>query len=209
MVDLKVINGRIKKIGNGETTFKQELATLSRELLEYVPSTGDIDAVNRLIAVLSPLNKDKVTAFFKAFLSHKLDKGVFGKKSTNKDMVAKRNKAITMFLSVESNNVWTWLAEKAKPVERQRKAKDLGKAVERAVEAAIATEDNPDAIDLREVLKRTIRACIGGGMKLSEIMETFESVAKEEAQPEIIKAEKPEETAPTAELVKAPRRRAA
>jgi hypothetical protein len=180
MVDLKVINGRIKKIGNGENTFKQELGVLSRELLDYVPTTGDIDAVNRLIAVLSPLNKEKVTSFFKTFLAHKLDKGVFGKKSTNKDMVAKRVAAITSFLSVEDNTVWTWLAEKGKAVKREAKPKALGKAVEKAVEAAISTEDNPDAIGMREVLKRTIRACIGSGMKLSEIMTAFEDVVKEE-----------------------------
>lgn len=212
MVDLKVINGRIKKIGNGETTFKQELATLSRELLEYVPATGDIDAVNRLCAVLTPVNKDKAVQFFRAFLSHgwNKDEGRFGSKSKNKDMVSKRMSAVTAFLSSEGNNIWTWAAEKAKPAERSARPKrDLGKAVENAIARAIETDNNPDAIDMREVLKRAIRACINGGMKLTEIMATFEDVAKEEqkAQSELIKTE---ETKPSADIIKAePRRKAA
>lgn len=182
MVDLKVINGRIRKIGNGENTFRTEMGVLSRELLVYVPDTGDIDAVNRLMAVLTAKNKELAQKFFQTFLAHKWDAKElrFGKKSTNKEMIAKRKKLTADFLSSDTATIWTWMAEKAKPVERPAKPKEFAKKLENLVHDAL--EDEKEAIDIKAML----RAIINGGAKLSDIFAALDEIANED-KAEIVK----------------------
>lgn len=192
VVALKTINGRITKIKNGENTFRTEMGILSRELLSYVPETGDIDAVNRLMAVLNPKNKELAQKFFQTYLPHKWDTKElrFGKKSTNKEMVAKRRNLTNTFLSNESNTIWTWMAQKAERVERPAKPKDYAKKIETLAHAAL--EDEKEAIDIKAML----RAIINAGAKLSDIMEALDEVAKEQ-QAEIVKADgKPKDEKP-------------
>lgn len=183
VVALKTINGRITKIKNGENKFREEMGVLSRELLSYVPETGDIDAVNRLMAVLNPKNKELAQKFFSTFLPHKWDTKElrFGKKSTNKEMIAKRRNLTTTFLSNEGNTIWTWMAEKAKPVERVAKPKKYAEKIEHLVSAALT--DEKEAIDIKAML----RAIIHAGAKLADIMSALDEVAKEEAA--IVKAD--------------------
>lgn len=164
-IKLEQINARIATISAGERTFKTEMGLMSRELLTYINENGDIDAVNRLLGVLSPANKEKTKAFFSHHLpySYNVKSQRFDGKSKNKDVVAKKAKEMTAFLADVDNTIWTWLADqvKAEPV---AKPKEYEKKIEALVKKAL--EDKDENIPVGAV----IRAIIKGGASLAEIM---------------------------------------
>ena len=59
MANLATINTKIEALAQAEKVTKAVLSELSRELLDYVlvDGTHDIAAVNRTLAVLTPMNK--------------------------------------------------------------------------------------------------------------------------------------------------------
>ena len=163
-MDLKTINRQIAVIGKGELSFKAEMADASRNFIEYIRENGDIDVVNRLMAVLTPINREKVRAYFNHFLPYTWESKAarFGGKSKNKDVVAKKEKLSAAFLADEQNNLWTWFAEQAAaPV---AKPKEYEKKIEALVKKAL--EDKEEHIPVGAV----IRAVIKGGASLAEIM---------------------------------------
>ena len=164
-ITLKAINARIATIGNGELSFKQEMGTVSRDILVYIRENGDIDAVNRLMAVLSPINKEKTKQYFNHFLPYtwEMKASRFGSKSKNKDVVTKKEKLADEFLADKAANIWTWIADQnsAEPV---AKPKEYEKKIEALVKKAI--EDKEEHIPVSTI----IRAVIKAGASLSEIM---------------------------------------
>lgn len=164
-ITLAIINARIATIGTGEMSLKKELGIISRELLEYIYENGDIDAVNRLVNVLTPKNKEAAKAFFAFFLPYQWDNKAlkFGSKSKNKDIVAKRLKEKNAFLAMPEATIWTWLADKdaKEPV---AKAKEYEKKIEALVKRSL--EDTEEHIPASAV----IRAIIKAGVSLAEIM---------------------------------------
>ncbi len=167
-VKLEVINARIGVIGNGERTFKAEMSAISREMIGYIAENGDIDAVNRLLAVLTPVNKEKTRSFFSHHLPYNWDAKTlrFGSKSKNPEVVAKKKKIADNFLADEKADIWSWVAEQAshKP---EAKAKEYEKKIEALVKKAI--EDKDENIPVSAV----IRAVIKAGASLAEIMEAL------------------------------------
>lgn len=129
MLTLKQINGKITKIRNAEKVTKAVLGELSRELLEYVQETGDIQPVNKLVAVLTPMNKRTAILFFTHFLPYNTEEGTFTKK--------KRNGTFDLaneFLATE-DTIWDWAADNIKVEQKeidwaQRLTKDMTKAIE-------------------------------------------------------------------------------
>jgi hypothetical protein len=166
-VKLEVINARIAKIGNGELTFKQELGILSRELPDYVNFGGDIAAVNRLLDVLTPANREKVKEFFMAMLPYSYSQmsGKFDGKNKNPQVIEKRAKALADFLADEDATIWTWLAQKnADKGAANGKPKEYEKKIEALVKKSL--EDKDEAINVASILRATIK----GGASLAEIM---------------------------------------
>lgn len=175
---LKQINSRITKIGNGERTFREEMSQVSRELLTYIRENGDIDAVNRLLGVLTPTNKENAKKYFKNFLPYSFDNQAdrFGGKSKNKEMVDKKNKLVDEFLKDENNNMFTWVKRSAPP--REQKPKDLAKEVAKVVDRALT--DEKEGIDVKTLLKTVLRQAIADEkMKLADIFAVVEDVVKE------------------------------
>lgn len=165
-VTLKAINAHIVAIGNGEQSFKKEMGEVSRDLLTYVSETGDIDAVNRLIDVLTPINRERARTYFTNFLPYTVEKGGrYGSKSKNKNLVEKKEKLCAEFLKAPQHNIWTWLVEKqgapavARPKEYEKKISQL-------VKRALTDKDEKERVEPAAVL----RAIINGGVKLSDIM---------------------------------------
>ena len=109
-----VVYGRLEAIMAAEKITRVELGAMSRELLMYVPDTNDIDIVNRLLGVLTPVNRRTAIIFFQNFLPWDAEKDAekvfvrFGKKHKGERRVTKKMTEITKFLSDESNNIWTW-----------------------------------------------------------------------------------------------------
>lgn len=166
-ITLKEINTVIATISKGEMTFKQKMGQLSRDMLTYVRVGGDIDAVNRLLAVLTPKNKEMVKKFFNHHLPYTWEtkSARFGSKSKNGDVVAKKEKEAKAFLSDGENTIWTWLTEQANH-EPVAKPKEYAKKIEDLVRKAIdATKDEHIPVSV------VIRACIKAGCSLAEIIE--------------------------------------
>lgn len=175
---LKTINARIGKIGNGERTFREEMSHVSRELLTYIRDNGDIDAVNRLLGVLTPKNKENARKYFINFLPYQWNRQEdrFGSKSKNKDVVAKKNKAIEAFLADEANNLFTWAGRTQQP--REQKPKDYAKEVSNVVDKALS--DDKNGVDVKTVLKSVLKTAIADEkMKLADIFDLVNSVVAE------------------------------
>lgn len=109
-----VVYGRLEAIMAAEKITRVELGAMSRELLMYVPQTRDIDIVNRLLNVLTPVNRRTAIIFFKHFLPWDVENdadGVFskfGKMHKGDKKVARKIKLIAEFLAIEDNTLWTW-----------------------------------------------------------------------------------------------------
>ena len=178
-VTLKTINARIATIGNGEMSFKAEMGLASRELLIYIRENGDIDAVNRLMAVLTPVNKDKAKQFFNHFLPYtwEMKANRFGAKTKNKDVVSKKDKLTDEFLASKDATIWTWYQDQ-KANEPVAKPKEYEKKIEALVKQAIDANKD-DHIPVSAV----IRAVIKAGTSLAEIMAAL-MPEKDEAMPE-------------------------
>lgn len=136
-MDIKTINTNIDKLAKAERVTKAVLATLSRDLLTYiyVDKTEDISPVNRLLTILTPINKTTTILFFKNFLAWRFDDEavVFTKKK--KKQYTDKELAVNLFLDNEDSNIWTWAAEhvkvEAKPVDWNKKlTTDMTKAME-------------------------------------------------------------------------------
>lgn len=136
-MDIKTINTNIDKLAKAERVTKAVLATLSRDLLTYiyVDKTEDISPVNRLLTVLTPMNKATAILFFKNFLAWRFDDEavVFTKKK--KKQFQDKEMAANLFLANEDSDIWTWAAEhvkvEAKPVDWNKKlTTDMTKAME-------------------------------------------------------------------------------
>lgn len=112
-----VVYGRLEAIMAAEKITRVELGAMSRELLIYVPESHDIDIVNRLLSVLTPVNRRTAILFFKHFLPWDAENdadGVFskfGKMHKGEKRVARKHTLITEFLSDENNNIWVWSDE--------------------------------------------------------------------------------------------------
>lgn len=182
-IKLEQINARIATISVGERTFKTEMGLASRELLTYISENGDIDAVNRLLGVLTPANREKAKAFFAAHLpyTYNVKSQRFDGKSKNQDVVAKKTKVMVAFLADADSTIWTWLAEQdnGAPV---AKPKEYEKKIEALVKKAL--EDKEENIPVSAV----IRAIIKGGASLTEIMSALLPEGETKGEEEVKKA---------------------
>lgn len=159
MVELKVINAKIKKLAAAEKVTKQVLAELSRDLLAYVlvQESHDVGAVNRLLAVLTPVNFKTAVLFFSAFLPHEVDEhGTFGG-LVKKEKAAKLQTAVD-FLENEDNNIWTWADANVKV---EKKEIDFLGKVTKAISQAIE-KGQVNQLDL-------VKAVLAGGLELSAL----------------------------------------
>ncbi len=154
------LNALIVTIGEAEDVTYTALVDMSRQLLSYVPDTGDIDMVNRLISVLKVDRAIGMTAFCEHFIPHQLqDDGKFGEKIKNKKRVARKAEDTLAFLSVEANNYYTW-----KRADNASKSdKDYGALIAKAVKTGLDGEkgDMDSATVLASVLT--------GGIELADL----------------------------------------
>ena len=181
------IYGLIEEIAASEKITKLKLALISRDILAYVMDTNDIAAVNRLIGVLTPVNKRVSILYFKAMLpwEHEADTdGVFtrfGKKTKGEKRLAKCQADMDAFLSDPDNNIWTWAEAN---VEVEAKKKDFGGMIQRTVEQALKGDEKSDtpAIDPMAV----IQAVFAGGVNLEDVLLAIEvEQKKKEAAEEL------------------------
>lgn len=168
MNKLEHINTQIATIAGAEKITKRVLGELSREMLDYVVTdeSWDSDAINRLLAVLTPMNKSTAVLYFSHFTPFIVDdKGVFGGMASNKKAKtkAKLESSIrtTEFLVNEDANIWTWAAENVKI---EAKEVDWAKRVTSAVSSAMNEEKGGMA------LPEVMDAVLSAGVSAEDIL---------------------------------------
>jgi hypothetical protein len=160
-------NAALKAIDKAEKVTKETLKDLSRSILTATHATGDIAYVNRLVAVLTPVNKKVVILYCKEFTGFMFDaeSGLFTKKSkkTYDATLAKAEE----FLSDPHNNVWSW-AERNIDVEV--KPLDLSK-ITAFIKGALKKADEQGIVQ-SEVLK----AVFAAGVDVDALIVAMESI---------------------------------
>ena len=143
MNDIKSINAKINKVAKSERVTKVTLGELSRDILDYiyvshvegVDPSEDISPINRLLAVLTPMNMQVAVLFFKNFVSWKFDNDACKFTKKNKKTFADKLLTVKLFLDNEDNTIWTWAAAnikiEPKPVDwAKRLTKDIANALD-------------------------------------------------------------------------------
>lgn len=170
MSNVETMIKRIEALAASEKVTKAELSALSRELLEYicVEKSDDIGMVNRLMNVLTPMNKRTAGLFFSHFLPFKLEStaGIFGKKIKGDRHIKSKYDNAVSFLENKDNDIWTWAAQNVKV---EQKPVDFAKKIAGDVSKALADEDN--GLDPVGV----IMAVLAGGVKLTDIIDGIEA----------------------------------
>jgi hypothetical protein len=169
------IDASIEALAAAEKITKKELGSLSRTILEYiiVGESTDIATVNRLLGVLTPMNKQAAELYFEHFLPYvQDDKGLFGaaiKKQAKKD--AKIAEALA-WLEDENNNIWAWAADNI-----EVKAKDYAGDITKAIKSALAGNDLNEALTVRQVLGTVIAT---DGVELADLVGFLGDLAAED-----------------------------
>lgn len=159
-VTIASINTKIATLAKAEKVTKATLAELSRDLLDYVLVQGfhDIAAVNRLLDVLTPMNKETARLFFLHFLPHNWNEDTNSFGGLNKKAKEKKLELTGKFLADETNTIWTWAADNIKV--EAKEVDYLGK-VTKAISQAI-DKGHVSQLEL-------VKAVLAGGVELSAL----------------------------------------
>ena len=174
-----VIETRIEALKASETVTKAELGAVSRDLLIYVPTSGDIGMVNRLNAVLSPMNNKTSVLFFRHFLPWKFDTeaSMFTTKEKGQTKVTNKLLAIEAFLKEEANSIWTWADEN---IELKDRAKNYEAQITSLIDRAMKDKKYGIGVD------KVFNAVLAGGVPFEDLLgmvnTAFELRAAEQAK---------------------------
>jgi hypothetical protein len=139
---------QVKALAKAEKLTKDTLRDMSRDLLLMVQETEDITYVNRVLAVLTPMNLKTAVLFFTEFsgFTYNVEEKIFGKKNKKKyeEIVAQ---ALAK-LEDPHFNMWTWAEKELDVGKKPFKLEDITKFAERAVKKAAE-----EGIDQADVLK--------------------------------------------------------
>lgn len=163
----------LETLAGAEKITKETLRSLSREMLDSVHVGGDIQPVNRLLDVLTPMNRSACVEFFKEFSGHyyQANEQKFAKK--DKKNYEAKYAAASEFLDDPLNNVWSWLQREGLEVGKGKvfKLENVTKYIERALEQA--KEAKIDQADL-------FKAMVKGGLDVKLIEGILEGMAGQE-----------------------------
>lgn len=183
---LASINSRIEGIAKSSAAFKSDLAAVVRELLVYVPDSGDIGSVNRLLLVLNKTDRAMTVAFFRNFLPWKYDGvangGMFTTKSNNKPRVSAMFTNISTWLKDEKNNIWDWQKEQRPRPElpvaklREQTVNRIENTIHRALDPKTPDGKNENKARLNPEL--VLNAVLNSGITLEQMMEFINKAAE-------------------------------
>lgn len=133
--NIKTLFSVISKLAKSEGTSKQLLGALSRDILALHSGDSDqrhdVRVVNKLLSILSPVNKRAARLFFCEFLPYTFDKEVdtFGKLQKKEAIRDAKQAAMVEFLADPANDIWSWQKDnvkmEAKPVDYKAKLSKL------------------------------------------------------------------------------------
>lgn len=140
----------IETLSQAESITRRELRNISRDILVAIHCTEDSAFLNRLIHVLTPVNKKVMVHYLTHFSGfHYDDKTeLFTKK--NKPYYAKALELSTQFLAEPHNNVWTWAERNIdvtpKPFDVSAITKYMQGALKKALDNGLSQKDVMKAI---------------------------------------------------------------
>lgn len=179
MSNLKTsIYAMIEEVAAAEKITRKTLAALSRDMLLYVPDSQDIEAVNRLLGVLTPMNRRVAILYFDSFLPWEQEKDAdgnftrFGKKTKGDKKLAAAAKKIVDWLADESNNIWTWSDQNI-----ELKQKDFVGLLTRAIQKALDGDEKTDTPALTQA--QVVATIISAGVDIDTMLEGVETKMQE------------------------------
>ena len=163
------ITRKTAAVEKAEGTVKKVLGELSRDLLAYVPETGDIPAVNRLIGVLTMKNREVAILFFKHMMDYVWDeeRNEFSKKNPKRAEECKVRRE--EFLADEANNIWSWTKHNVK--EAEVKPTNYVGRIAKDVKKALASGNTPSEV---------VQAVLAGGLDAHAVLAFLQAVAVQE-----------------------------
>lgn len=172
-----------EEVKNAEKVTKAKLRELSRDLLVYVPESDDIDIVNRLIGVLTPVNRRVSILYFAHFLPWEQEKDAdgnflrFGKRMKGEKKLKRKQEAITAWLADDANDIWTWSDDNV-----EVKKKDFMATVSKAIEKALKGDEKSDTPPLTQ--DQLMAAIFQGGADVTAMLAACETKVAEMEQAE-------------------------
>lgn len=159
----------LEALAKSEKVTRSELLALSRSTLEALHSDvegirGDIGYVNRLLGVLTPMNRKTAILYFKEFTGFKFDEAKLEFTGKDKKHYEEKKAQCLEFLADPLNNVWSW-AERN--VEVEKKAFDINKKAEQFLKQA-----DKEGFKKVDVLK----AIMAAGVSVDELIEFMGTV---------------------------------
>ncbi len=157
----------IDAIGQAESVTRRELRDISRTILVAIHLTEDVAFLNRLLNVLTPVNRKVMVEYLKHFSGFHFDDRttLFTKK--NKPQWEKCGKLSEEFLAEPHNNVWTWaernIEVKVKPFDVAAITKYMASMLKKADEAGINQKD-------------VFKAILAGGMSVDTLIDMLDEL---------------------------------
>lgn len=101
-------NVKLNDLRSAERVTRAVLMDLSRDVWAAFHTTEDVSYINRILEVLTPVNRRVAIEFFKEFSGFNYDekKGEFSRK--DKKHYEDKKAAIIAWLEDPLNNLWTW-----------------------------------------------------------------------------------------------------
>lgn len=176
---VEAFNLALDAISQSENVTRRELRDVSRTLLvaihgfEDATLQGDIQFINRLLTVLTPVNRKVAVLFFTHFAGfHYDDKvGVFTKKSAKRGIPARKD--AQEFLADPNNNIWSWAERhvevEAKPFELKKVTKFIESALKKAADQNMTHAD-------------VLRAVFAAGVSADALVIVMDELAAADAE---------------------------
>jgi hypothetical protein len=163
----------IEEIAAAEKITRKVLGAISRDLLIYVPDSHDIDSVNRLLGVLTPMNRLAAIHYFGHFLPWEQEKDAdenfirFGKMTQGDKKVKRKLEAINEWLADEKNNIWVW-----SKANLDVKPKNFGMLIAKAIKKALEGDEDSKSPPLSR--DQVLDAVFEGGIHIDDLLDAVE-----------------------------------
>lgn len=164
----------LESLAASEKITKATLLTLSRSVLEAHHATQDIGYINRLIAVLTPINKKAAILYFEAFagFTFSKEKQEFTKKD-KKHYDGKQQEAMA-FLEDVNNNIWSWASRNIEMDAKEFDEERMKKALENVLKKA-------DKAGFDQAM--VVRGLLAAGLKISTLLAIVEEMGDVQEEP--------------------------
>ena len=160
-------------LAGSEKITKAELMVQSRAIMEATHVTGDIGYVNRLLTILTPVNRKVAKAFFEHFTGFSYDEVHAHFTTKSKKRYDAAAKLANEFLEDPLNNIWSWADRN---IEVQKKDFDLAQVTD----AIKNFEKKAKKVGLTQ--KDVIKAVLAAGVELDTLLELMTDVYNVDAE---------------------------